>query len=453
MIPRPAPLQRAVLALVTASALLLGILAGTAPAQAATTVVTGTITSFDGHPVSTGVELYVNIAEPGQTPLWSSTQQVFSDENGVYRFDEGLDATQYRIGVAPQSLSSYDEETGETTFTNLAPVFHPAARTVESATTVKVPAGRTTTVNITSPEGGVVSGTVTGQPDLRHDNLAVIAQYRDPATGTWGTAGFAPVFEEDHAYNLVLQPGSYKLRFYDGNGYHYTEYWDDAATRDAGQDVTVTAGGTLSGVDAELARAGRIEGRLTLANGAPVDTDNSFTTIERRDPATGTWSQVDDVDGGYLDAEGRFGFGPLVAGTYRVKAVSNEYPRHLLRRRHRRYPDHGRDQPGRHRHRPQPHQARLGLRCRAAADRQGRSRRDRRRLREGGVRHLDPGRRVVDRQPRRLRHRRGPGRHLRRAGLPGQPGVRAPGLPRQDLARRGARRSRSRTARVPDCRP
>lgn len=326
MIPRPVPLQRAVLAVVAASALLLGLLAGTAPAQAATTVVTGTITSFDGRPVSTGVELYVNIAEPDQAPLWSSTQQVFSDENGVYRFDEGLDATQYRIGVAPQSLSSYDEETGETTFTNLAPVFHPAARTVESATTVKVPAGRTTTVDITSPEGGVVSGTVTGQPDLRHDNLAVIAQYRDPATGTWGTAGFAPVFEEDHAYDLVLQPGSYKLRFYDGNGYHYTEYWNDAATRDAGQDVTVTAGGTLPGVDAELARAGRIEGRLTLASGAPVDTDNSFTTIERRDPATGTWSQVDDVDGGYLDAEGRFGFGPLVAGTYRVKAVSNKYP-------------------------------------------------------------------------------------------------------------------------------
>lgn len=327
MTPRPVPLQRAALAVLASLTLLLGVLAGTAPALAATTVLTGAVTSFDGRPVgSVAVNLYVDDAEPGQPSAWHERQTAYTDEAGVYRFDQDLEVGRFRIGVAGTTLQDYDESTGEYTSTTVAPVFAPAARIVESATTVTVPAGRTTTADIVSPEGGTVAGTVVGQPDLRQDNLGVLAEYRDPATGTWGTAGFAPVFEEDHAYTLTLQPGSYRLRYYDGNGYHYTEYWNDAATRDAGQDVTVTAGTAATGYDAELTRAGRIEGRLTRADGGAVDTDNAFTSIERLDPATQTWSSVEDVDGGYLDAEGRFGFGPLTAGTYRVKAVSNGYP-------------------------------------------------------------------------------------------------------------------------------
>lgn len=69
-----------------------------------------------------------------------------------------------------------------------------------------------------------------------------------------------------------LEPGQYKVEFWDqsleyiGQYYEDAEFWEDATA------VAVTSGGTAIGIDAELDKAARIEGEVNVVgSGAPLE--------------------------------------------------------------------------------------------------------------------------------------------------------------------------------------
>ena len=64
---------------------------------------------------------------------------------------------------------------------------------------------------------------------------------------------------------------SYKLRFYDNNGAHLAEYYDDKPDLDSADPFSVTAGVTTT-INAELTCGGIITGTVTAGgSGTPLE--------------------------------------------------------------------------------------------------------------------------------------------------------------------------------------
>jgi len=91
------------------------------------------------------------------------------------------------------------------------------------------------TVNLTNPAGGIVASSTTG------------------ASGSW---------------TIVAVPGNYFVQFYSPiNSFsaYEGEWWNDAIDRGTAEPITLAALGTLSGIDASLARRGAITGSVSIA--------------------------------------------------------------------------------------------------------------------------------------------------------------------------------------------
>ncbi|WP_259312502.1 carboxypeptidase regulatory-like domain-containing protein [Capillimicrobium parvum] len=129
-----------------------------------------------------------------------------------------------------------------------------------AADPVTVTAGRTTTVRDTLlAKGGTVSGRVTDAGGSGVDRVTVFAYRANTGEGAGGTYT-AP----DGTYQLDLEAGAYKLIFAPPDGSSLLrEYYDDKPTRDAADPITVDAGRAVTGVNASLAGAGQIGGKVT----------------------------------------------------------------------------------------------------------------------------------------------------------------------------------------------
>ena len=110
---------------------------------------------------------------------------------------------------------------------------------------------------------------------------------------------------------LGLAPGSYKVGFYDqGDDSHLVQFYNGRATLDSADPVVVAGGSATSGIDASLAQAGTVAGKVTDAS--------------TQSPVEGVDVQVldsagDDVGDGSTDASGRYSVGGLPTGSYRVE--------------------------------------------------------------------------------------------------------------------------------------
>jgi hypothetical protein len=99
-----------------------------------------------------------------------------------------------------------------------------------------------------------------------------------------------------------LRPARYNVSFSDcTNDEYLPEYYDDAPVADLATPVTVAAGQTKTGIDAELAKAGAITGTVvTEDGGALAFNDSCVTATDDR----GTFKQV-----------------PIQTGAYRLKGL------------------------------------------------------------------------------------------------------------------------------------
>lgn len=178
---------------------------------------------------------------------WYAADVAVTDATGTYQLT-GVAPGTYRLGFRDPSGDHATEY-----WSNWA--------TLEAADDLYVAPGAVLTgKTAVVTTAGRVTGAVTGDADAPLADVAVTA-YRH--TWPWDDDSWENVGDTltsaDGSYVLGgLENGTYRLGFTDTTETYLPEFWDDAATVGAAQDVVVRAGQPATGKDATLARGGEI---------------------------------------------------------------------------------------------------------------------------------------------------------------------------------------------------
>ncbi|MCD2444024.1 carboxypeptidase regulatory-like domain-containing protein [Agromyces sp. SYSU K20354] len=238
-------------------------------------VIEGGVSGVDGVPLpyaSVTAYEYVDGSAEYRGNAWTG-------EDGAFRIS-GLPEGTYTLHFSPPWESAYSGEWWNDKSDQY------------SADTFTVIAGETVSGMLAELSvGGGISGAVTGADDLPLAGVTVSAM----GSGTWGS----DVSDADGRYEILGLPAdSYTVSFQPdefepgpASGY-LREYWDDVPNQFDAVPVVVGAGETVSGIDAELARAGSISG-VVAADGQPI----AGVEVSVSGPGWG-WATT-DIDGRY----------------------------------------------------------------------------------------------------------------------------------------------------------
>jgi hypothetical protein len=164
-----------------------------------------------------------------------------TDAHGKYVVT-GLPPGSYKVEFGNPSCS--DGATG------LGTQWYDAAAGKGAATVVTVKVGQTASaINAALPADGTITGAVTGTPASDLSGVCVSAVQL--ATGE--PASFT--VSEGGSYTLAdLAPGQYRVEFQAGCGQAgvKTQWWSDAASSAVAKIISVSAGATVSGIDAAM---------------------------------------------------------------------------------------------------------------------------------------------------------------------------------------------------------
>jgi hypothetical protein len=130
---------------------------------------------------------------------------------------------------------------------------------------VSVSPGETTSgIDAELTEGGLITGTVTGASTKAGIEGIEVCLYK--ASGEY--AGYCTSTGASGEYRLQgLVGGEYRVGFYGNSAHDYvTQYFSDRLLFSEAKAVSVAAGGTASGIDAELEEGGQIAGNVTSAS-------------------------------------------------------------------------------------------------------------------------------------------------------------------------------------------
>jgi protocatechuate 3,4-dioxygenase beta subunit len=267
----------------------------------------GKVTDAQGNPLSdVGVSAYTwNATYQYWVPVGASAT---TGADGLYDVG-GLAGGTYRV-----CFSSYSGQYVDECYNNAADV--------NSATDLSVAAGATrSNVNAQLALAAHIKGKVTDAQGNPLSDVGVSAytgdatyQYSVPVGG-WATTG------ADGLYDVGgLAGGTYRVCFFNYSGQHVDECYNNAADVNSATDLSVAAGATRSNVNAQLALAAHIKGKVTDAQGNPISDVGvlAYTwnaTYQYWVPVIGGWAPT--------GADGRYDVGGLVGGTYRVCFSSN----------------------------------------------------------------------------------------------------------------------------------
>lgn len=279
------------------------VLVPSSPASAVVTQgISGTVTGPGGTPLS-GIDVgFFQLFPDGN---WGYSSSAVTDATGHYAKD--LTVGVWRVGFAGGSedyvIEYYDD---------VADVNHAANVWVTESQV---------TANIDAQLAPHVPGHITGHIDGSGGNPIANAEVR-PYVYDAGKWEYAPQFagETDASgdYDLAVPLGVYRLEF-DADGY-FGEFYDDVATVDAGTQIRVSDGETVSGNDAVLQKSAALGGTVTLPAGADPEGSDGVVTVV--DTATGDEVQT-TLDPGEETAPGSNTYpwfvDDLDAGTYRVE--------------------------------------------------------------------------------------------------------------------------------------
>lgn len=136
--------------------------------------------------------------------------------------------------------------------------------------TSTAPSGRRGATSASATSGssntGTISGTVTS---LSGSALGGICA---AATDPFGNAVATVTTTSKGTYGIIgLTPGTYQVRFEEcAGGAHLTQWFNGKTVEASADSVTVTAGGTTSGINASLGTGGTITGLVTNSSGSPL---------------------------------------------------------------------------------------------------------------------------------------------------------------------------------------
>jgi hypothetical protein len=118
---------------------------------------------------------------------------------------------------------------------------------------------------------GQITGLVTGPDGTTPLSGIRVTAYRQTSPGLWSVAGTASS-AANGSYSIgSLVTGIYRAKFESLTGVYVTEYYDNKSTFNLATNFSVTDGQTTANINASLAQAGYIAGRVTdLATGSGV---------------------------------------------------------------------------------------------------------------------------------------------------------------------------------------
>ena len=198
------------------------------------------------------------------------------------------------------------------------------AATIDEANDVAVAAGAWRYgINARLAPAGHVTGTVTDASAAGLGGI-LLQVYRDTGSGDrpWekvvveGTDGAPVKTAANGTYDIGgLPAGIYRIGFWDQSNVYVSQFFNNKPTMQAGDDVVVTGGATRSDVNARLALAGRITGRVTKEFSS-WRADVFVTAYRYTGSGDWPWEQV---SGTQTDADGTYDLGGLLAGRYRIE--------------------------------------------------------------------------------------------------------------------------------------
>ncbi|OGD18270.1 MAG: hypothetical protein A2W03_14105 [Candidatus Aminicenantes bacterium RBG_16_63_16] len=220
--------------------------------------------------------------------------QPLSDINGDYS-SGGLAAGTYRVLFSNNGLDYVSE-------------WYSDRYALWTAADVTVLAGSTTSnINAQLEASGTISGTVTdGSAGVNGVKVELYDTYLN-------SAGLSAMTNASGNYTLRAIPaGSYKVLFNtSGAGANVIREWyNDKLTPQAADVINVTAGGTLSGINAVLAAGGIISGRVTSQSTGLGIGEITVNAVD----STGVWAAAATTDG-----SGNFQVKGLVTGSYKLE--------------------------------------------------------------------------------------------------------------------------------------
>ncbi|MDM8520919.1 carboxypeptidase regulatory-like domain-containing protein [Anaerolineales bacterium HSG6] len=180
----------------------------------------------------------------------------------------------------------------------------------QEADAVSVSLGQTTSdINAVLSNGSAISGVVT-----------------DEATGealpeTWVCANPAErhgwqqceTTDENGAYTIGgLRTGSYIVEFWHGDGHYLPEFYDNQASPESANPVSVEADQTTTDINAALSTGGHISGQVTNNAGEPLA---DIAVEVYADGTTDMWGWRGMA---HTDENGQYDIGGLAEGDYRV---------------------------------------------------------------------------------------------------------------------------------------
>ena len=250
--------------------------------------ISGTVSDENGDPIE-GLWVYANEYDDGD---WIGGCYTASD--GSYTIT-GFGTGTYRVRVNADE-SGYVSE------------YYDDVKNYSSADEVDVVLGQEKSgIDFVLELGGTITGTVTRASDGTAVEDVDFNVY-DADSGNYVSVTYS--VNSDGTYTISgLPAGAYKLEAYPFNDELLWEYYGGGQDFGSATAVSVTKGGTTSGIDFSLETGGSISG--TVFN-------------EDVDPVEGVWVSASDYDtfdgnGCYTDSDGNYTITGLETGTYRVR--------------------------------------------------------------------------------------------------------------------------------------
>ena len=166
--------------------------------------------------------------------------------------------------------------------------------------------------------GGRLYGQVVGEDGAGLDSVQVsfnswVQDGPEPDNGHWEWYSECWTDQNGDFSRSGLQARPTLVNFWDSNGQHLGEYFDDAQTEDQATPVGVHSGASRNLGRIELAVAGHIAGVVTASDAGPLE--NMEVNVARwRDD----WGDWDFFAGAMTDGNGWYDIGDLAGGDYRV---------------------------------------------------------------------------------------------------------------------------------------
>jgi len=227
------------------------------------------------------------VKRPGGTPLpdvdvviyqlvGSTFEQVETDGDDAERTNADGEYTVKGLQPGTYRVEFHDTD-GE-----YASEFNGNSSTLADAPNITVVSGRKASAGATLARGGTMTGTLrspSGQPlqGMYVTAYRIVGSQVEPYGLTDGNGENASTNAAGQYKIGGLPTGTFRLRFDDFDDQHYgTEYFDDRSTLETADDIVVTAGQVVSGLDAELVSdpappGPGISGTVVAGNGSPLE--------------------------------------------------------------------------------------------------------------------------------------------------------------------------------------